>query len=196
MGCKVGRRGRTPEKSVRCDEERDDLVLSHLEVPPQAVGSVWHGHHSVRILGWDDAVQVANLGLLRAASLWKEEGRFAAYAFASCRDHVMIAARRGVMVGPKQGPWDRVPRINNFSLLGIRRVPGRMEGPVPELHPNWLRLLAAMPDGLEKRFLEARASGLTCREAASLCGCSGWGWEGLLQRSFKLARSVGKEIGL
>ncbi len=192
----MGRRGRMPEKPVRCDEERDELVLSHLEVPPASVRNLWRGHHSVRALGFDDAVQVANLGLLRAASLWKGEGRFGAYAFASCRDYVMIAARRGVPVGPKQGPWNLVPFLNNFSVRGIRRVPGRMEGPIPEPHPDWLRLLAAMPDGLEKKFLEARASGLTCREAAALCGCSGWGWEGLLQKSFKLARSVGKEIGL
>ncbi len=199
----MGRRGRTATRPVRGERDRDELVLAYLDVPPQAVGSLWWNMSAVRSMGWDDAVQVARLGLLRAASLWTEGGGgFRAYAFVSCRNRVRTEVRRGVMVGPKQGRWDRVPKVEwlreRMEEEGrIVRVPAPPFSDDPmEPSSRWLRLLAAMPDGLEKKYLEARVSGLTCFEAAASCGWSGHHWETLNHRAINLARKVGKEIGL
>jgi RNA polymerase sigma factor (sigma-70 family) len=82
------------KESLRNSEERNAIVLEHLKLVPFLIKRyLWH-REDVRHLGIDDAVQIGNLVLIRAAELWDPDRgmRFSSYVGKSLIAKVSEAA--------------------------------------------------------------------------------------------------------
>jgi RNA polymerase sigma factor (sigma-70 family) len=74
--------------------ERNALVEQYIYLPAWCIHALWAHNRPLRRLGWDDAVQNAALGLIRAADLWDpSKGTFTTYAAQSIRRHLIRACQ-------------------------------------------------------------------------------------------------------
>lgn len=98
-----------PKPAVRNLDARNLLVMKYERLPYYVAGRMWKSK-LIRNLGYDDAVQIGYIKLIRAAELW-EEGRgveFMTYAYRSIQLGIYCAALRSIK------PSD--PMTNHKSL--------------------------------------------------------------------------------
>jgi RNA polymerase sigma factor (sigma-70 family) len=97
--------------SVRSQEERDALVLQYSGLPWHVVRRYAHTR-PVQRLGLDDALQVAFLGLLRAAEIWQaeREADFLTYAFQACKSHLWRAIHSNNLIHVPVGHAEHNPQ--------------------------------------------------------------------------------------
>ena len=84
-----------PRPPVRDREARNVLVLQYSKLPGYVVNRLWKCYTAVRKLGYDDAVQIGYVTLLRAAELWEEDRNvsFMTYAYSAIRRGIYDAVR-------------------------------------------------------------------------------------------------------
>jgi RNA polymerase sigma factor (sigma-70 family) len=144
------RRGVPPRPAVRSQAERDALVLQYLPLARHVVRQ--HEHTTwLRRLGYEDAVQEAVRGLIRAAELWRDDQDtdFKTYAYRACASFLWRAAHTGGLIhlpsylleqgkrrkrsAHRAGDVRRALRLRQFPLLHSAVSPFRVwQPPAPE----------------------------------------------------------------
>jgi RNA polymerase sigma factor (sigma-70 family) len=118
-------RGCPPRPAVRSQAERDVLVLQYLPLARHVVRQ--HEHTTwVRRLGFEDAIQEAIRGLIRAAELWRDDqdADFMTYAYRACSTSLWRAAHTGGLIHIPSHLLERVarPKRKARRTADIRRA--------------------------------------------------------------------------
>ena len=182
----MGNRGARPKPAKRSVVERNALTTNNLGVARKAVARLWKSCHSVRQLGWDDALQVATLALLRAAELWGCRNDFKGYAYVHCRYALITAAIKGE------------PTITGLDLGSFATAKSNYDGN-EHIRLNGIKekvqaVLCSLPEGPERAYLEARLEGATQYVAWQTAGRPSVDSSNLNSRAIKLARRAAEEM--
>ena len=182
----MGNRGARPKLVKRSVAERNALTLANLAVARKAVARLWNVCHSVRQLGWDEALQVATLALLRAAELWSCKGDFKGYAYVHCRCAVIGAVN------------NEEKAITGLDLGALAAAKSTHNGDehvrLNDIKERVQAVLLRLPRGPERRYLEARLGGMTQWQAWQVAGRRYVDPGYLNAKALRLARQAAEEM--
>ena len=197
--------GSKPKPAIRTTEERDELVLNNLDIPRKTVRVMWGTSLAVRRLGWDDAVQTMTLVMLRAAETWDEcKGEFRPYATAACFRSLRGLAVRQINIITVKTAGKRAPVVltagdEHRTMLAIdnrrNRSPEVAEEEtdyLDEVRDKVESVLARMPPGQERDWMERRLEGLSRFETWAALGRPRRSLESIECRALQMARKIAK----
>lgn len=115
----------TTSPPVRTRQERDILALQWIHLPKRVLRHLLSVRPAVRQLDFDDAIQVARLGLLRAAELWDSSRgvQFVSYAWRVIARRIAREAWLARVVRPPFNPKLVSQRFRGAVLAAMRSRP-------------------------------------------------------------------------